>query len=347
MAEGERGRTPAALELFAGVAARPARHHVETSVSLGYPFESQPGPAVSAHSPTRFFRSPRSGRIPGERPDRVPRALRHREGVMSNKRTYLAVLAVAACAGRTYAADPWENLNDDSSITVNLMRHGDRQTHDLEGAPPAYDQDWIRVVTQARHSYEARVTGNYWDLGCTASGCPQLARVNSGGTVLDPGFATADDVPNAAVFFSLGQTVRWTPLTDAADFLRVRGDQLVPLGARPYTVLFRDTTLLVPRWNSSGTQTTVFVIQNGQRDTVTGSLHLYNGSGTLLDSVGLSVPPYGVQVFSTSALPGLAGQSGSAQITHNGGYGGLTGKAVALEPSTGFVFDTVITPIPY
>jgi hypothetical protein len=28
-------------------------------------------------------------------------------------------------------------------------------------------------------------------------------------------------------------------------------------------------------------------------------------------------------------------------------YGGLTGKAVALEPSTGFTFDTVIAPIPY
>jgi hypothetical protein len=266
---------------------------------------------------------------------------------MSNKRTYLAVLAMAACAGRTYAADPWENLNDDSSITVNLMRHGDRQTHDLEGAPPAYDQDWIRVYAQARHSYEARVTGNYWDMDCLTAPCPEFARVNSGGSVLSGGAPTADDVPNAAVFFSIGQTVRWTAAADAAEFLRVTGDQITPLGPRPYSVVFRDTTLLVPRWNSSGTQTTVVVLQNGQRDAITGSIHFYSATGALVQSVGIVVPPYGVQVLSTGSLPALAGLSGSAQISHDAGFGGLTGKAVALEPSTGFTFDTAIAPIPY
>jgi hypothetical protein len=33
------------------------------------------------------------------------------------------------------------------------------------------------------------------------------------------------------------------------------------------------------------------------------------------------------------------------QIAHVGGYGALSGKAVSLEPSTGFTFDTAMTPI--
>jgi hypothetical protein len=37
-----------------------------------------------------------------------------------------------------------------------------------------------------------------------------------------------------------------------------------------------------------------------------------------------------------------------AKARHSDGtYGALAGKAVALEPSTGFTFDTLIAPIPY
>ena len=38
---------------------------------------------------------------------------------------------------------------------------------------------------------------------------------------------------------------------------------------------------------------------------------------------------------------------GSAAIAHLGSYGALSGKAVALEPATGFSFDTPLTPIPH
>ena len=31
-------------------------------------------------------------------------------------------------------------------------------------------------------------------------------------------------------------------------------------------------------------------------------------------------------------------------LTHDGGYGALSGKAVALEPATGFSFDSPMTP---
>ena len=31
-------------------------------------------------------------------------------------------------------------------------------------------------------------------------------------------------------------------------------------------------------------------------------------------------------------------------VTHDGGYGVLVGKAVSLEPGTGFTFDTLMLP---
>jgi hypothetical protein len=265
---------------------------------------------------------------------------------MSSKKAFAAALAaMAVSAGPVRAADPWELGADDTNVTQTTIRHGERHVHDLEGVPPAFDQDWMRVFSQARHSYEARVSGLYWDNGCATAPCPRLARVNDGGTVLSPGFADLDDVVTGSE--SAGQTVRWTATVSGGEKLRVTGDQLLPLAAVPYTILFRDTTLLVPRWNSTGTQTTVVIVQNPRSATVTGLVHFYDAAGTLRQSVGLSVPAYGVQVLSTGALPALAGLSGSAQITHDGAYGGLTGKAVALEPATGFTFDTAIAPIPY
>jgi hypothetical protein len=36
----------------------------------------------------------------------------------------------------------------------------------------------------------------------------------------------------------------------------------------------------------------------------------------------------------------VPGTSGTVTITHNARYGDLTGKAVALEPATGFSFDS-------
>jgi hypothetical protein len=53
-----------------------------------------------------------------------------------------------------------------------------------------------------------------------------------------------------------------------------------------------------------------------------------------------------VQVIPTGSVAALVGRSGSAQIAQLGGYAALAGKAVALEPATGFTFDTPVMPVP-
>jgi len=49
-------------------------------------------------------------------------------------------------------------------------------------------------------------------------------------------------------------------------------------------------------------------------------------------------------VLNTSTLPALQGQAGAITISHDGRYGALQGKAVAVEPATGFTFDTPLEP---
>ena len=45
-------------------------------------------------------------------------------------------------------------------------------------------------------------------------------------------------------------------------------------------------------------------------------------------------------MLNTASLAALAGMSGTITIAHDGRYGDLAGKSVALEPATGFSFDS-------
>ena len=66
----------------------------------------------------------------------------------------------------------------------------------------------------------------------------------------------------------------------------------------------------------------------------------YNNAGALLATNPTVVAAKGLAIVSTSAIGALAGQAGSLTIAHDGAYGSLNVKAVALEPATGFSFDT-------
>jgi hypothetical protein len=254
-----------------------------------------------------------------------------------------AVILAAAASVR--AADPWEQgSGDDVWTTSNILRHSEPQRHDLQGPPTAPDQDWMKYVGKNRHSYEVRVSGIGWDSGCGAPPCPLFDRVNSAGAVLTAGTASNEDFDRG--ISSAGRTVRWVASLDGTEYLRAIGDQLITMGTQPYDVVLYDTTLFVPRFNNTGSQSTVLILQNTTNITVTGSAFFHDAEGALLATVPVSVPAHGVSVIATAGVPGLAGRSGSAQIAQLGGYEALTGKAVALEPAAGFTFDTAIAAIP-
>jgi hypothetical protein len=143
-------------------------------------------------------------------------------------------------------------------------------------------------------------------------------------------------------------TVRWVASATDVAYLRARSDSYVLLGPETfYDVSFRDTTYFAPRFNNSGSQVSVVIVQNLKGTAVNGDISFFDASGTLLGSLPIALGPNALYVLNTAAAPGLAGQSGSASIAHLGGYGALAGKVVALEPATGFTFDTAFTPVPY
>ena len=52
------------------------------------------------------------------------------------------------------------------------------------------------------------------------------------------------------------------------------------------------------------------------------------------------ISPITVRLVSTATVAALSGQSGSVTVAHDGPFGAIAGKAVALEPATGFAFDS-------
>jgi hypothetical protein len=62
-------------------------------------------------------------------------------------------------------------------------------------------------------------------------------------------------------------------------------------------------------------------------------------------SLTTTVAPAALFILPTANL--AENQSGSIRIAHNCGYGGLSGKAVSIEPATGFTFDTAMSHRPH
>jgi hypothetical protein len=256
-----------------------------------------------------------------------------------------AGLFLAASPAR--ATDPWDSghFGDDTAGTLNTLGSGAVQVHDLDQAGgPTNDVDWMRVPTLARHSYEARIHGanQEYDWGACAA-CAQFERVNSAGTVLTEDVSTV----NEGAVESYVRSVRWIASANQTnEFIRVTGDTDVTETSNDlYTLSFWDTTYSIPRWNSSGSQSTVLMITNLTQGAVTVTVHFYSSTGTLLASTTFSLLQNQESILNTASIAALAGQSGHAHVVHNAGYGGLSGKAVALEPSTGFTFDTAMIPI--
>jgi hypothetical protein len=100
-----------------------------------------------------------------------------------------------------------------------------------------------------------------------------------------------------------------------------------------YRLRFYETTAAVPRFNDSGTQVTFLILQNPTDGAIAGTAYFWDASGTLLASPPFDLAPRSTLILDTSAVPGLAGQSGSVTIGHDGRYGDLSGKAVSVEPA--------------
>jgi Calx-beta domain/FG-GAP-like repeat len=225
-------------------------------------------------------------------------------------------------------------LDDDApSPSDDELIHGWSQTGDLAQAP-----DVFRLQQQPYSSYEAIVDAVTGD--APAALLERIASDNV--TVLQSG---------AAVGTGTARRLAWQsslPTAASGQSLRVGGTPCAPPCGTDdvYRIRLYDTTYSISRFNNSATQATVVVVQNPTAVPVVVRAMFWSASGALLRLVESTMPAHGTFVLNTSVVPELSGRSGSITITSDAPYAALTGKAVALEPATGFSFDDVMRPRP-
>jgi hypothetical protein len=232
-------------------------------------------------------------------------------------------------------------LDDDApSLSGNELTHGSNELHNLgPGTGPAPGQNVFRIAQRPRSSYEVLVDATSGDIGPGLF----LERLSSENvTVVQTGSPVGT-----------GQSValRWQNTlagTVVGQSIRVRSNGCTAsCGADDvYKIRFSDTTYTVPRFNNSASQVTVLIVQNRTNATVSGNVYFWSAAGSLLYIQPLSLAARTTLILNAAAITALAGRSGSITIAHDGGYGALAGKAVALEPATGFSFDSVMAPRP-
>jgi Calx-beta domain len=231
-------------------------------------------------------------------------------------------------------------LNDDSALPSGSLAelvHGSSETRSLETqpGPVAIAQEW-RLQQAADASYEVLVDALTGDLGPQG---PALDRLASDGSVAQGAVSASGGSSRSLRWENRGGVV-----TDERVRVQSRGCILDCDAGDTFRVRMWVTTLSGARWNDSASQVTVVVVQDASEEPVSGHVDFRSSAGVLLHSQAFSLGPKQVLVLSSASIPALQGQAGSLSVSHDGRYGSLVGKAVALEPATGFTFDTPLVP---
>ena len=249
-------------------------------------------------------------------------------------KSFAAVMLIATLAGLAVVrADQWDvaTKSDDGMMSDNELTHGLSQVHDLGVRPgPTPDTDYYPVALEPWTSFEVVVDSLTGDLGLGAN---SVTRLDQNGAVLQTGAG----VSSLGRVRSLAWAVQGRPETN---YVRIGS---ASCGANcgsddTYRLRSYETTYAVPRFNNTGAQTTVLVLQNNDRTTVSGDVVFRSPTGAIIATVAFSIPVNGLLIHQTAlAAPNT---SGSISIPNTGRYGSLAGKTIALEPATGLSFDT-------
>jgi hypothetical protein len=163
--------------------------------------------------------------------------------------------------------------------------------------------------------------------------------------------ADAQTVLQTSVQVGLGyaRSLRWTTQDTQVDdqFIRVRsgmGSCATNCGPDDvYRIRVYDTSYSLPRFNNT-TQVTFLFLQNPTAYDLECTIFFHSEFGGVLAVTSELLSPKEALALDTRDVADLI--SGSITITHDGRYGDLIGKAVAIEPGTGFSFDIPLQPRP-
>lgn len=244
------------------------------------------------------------------------------------------VAAVALFALPPASADEFEDGPGDDSAATTTNELNIDQEHDLEAVGGVADEDWFIIFSNHRRSYEVRVFSESGEPDFTAT--TTVTRTSAdGNTVLQTN-------PVGSRSFAV---LRWMNNTDtnAVQRVRVSTGQTTLTSRSKYVIQLRETTLYCPRYNNSGTQTSVLILQQARATTATCNVEAYfynQDTGTIAGVSQNTLAQNNMLVISGAAVTGVPGTRGHVRVAHTCGNQALRGKLVALEPSTGFSFDT-------
>ena len=251
-------------------------------------------------------------------------------------------LGISLAAAVSAGADVWDVQSSSDNTpagTHNELVQGSDQIHDLGVlAGNVADQDWYTIGQKPFASYEVTVDATSGDIGAGVL----LERYAADGTTL---LQTALPV-TAGLNYS--QSLRFMNATanDVDDqYVRV-----VSAGCNTdcgpedvYRLRAFETTQSIPRFNNAGTQVTVLILQNPSGYPITGNIYFWAVTGgSPLGQQSFSLPAKNTLVLNTATV--VPGVGGAITVANDGRYGDLTGKTVALEPATGFSFDSPMVP---
>jgi hypothetical protein len=235
--------------------------------------------------------------------------------------------------------DVQTNSDNSPATTRNELMHASEQWHDLAVLSGGVaDEDWYRISQRPYSSYEVAVDAVSGDI----PGRPfHIARVAADGTtVLQTGSLTGGLTNRSLRFVNATAsaiTDQYIVVRGAACGVKCSSDDV-------YRIRASETTASIPRFNNTASQLTVLAIQNPADYGITGTIYYWDAAGALLTSSALGLAPKQLLVLATATV--IPNTSGSITIAHDGRYGDLSGKAVALEPATGFSFDTLLSHRP-
>ncbi len=261
-----------------------------------------------------------------------------------NERFYLNLFAVANATVRDGQGTGTILDDDGVAITTRELGHGFSGQFDLASRPgPVADEDIYVLLQGPYSSHEVVVDDVSGDLGALGpDGGPEVALLGADGLLVRQAVAVGVGPARSLRMLNSG------PHATEPGTIRVRSGGCTT-GCGPddvYRIRVHETTCAVPRFNNAGSQTTVLILQNRGAEPISGTVYFWSAAGTLVGSSAIWIAARSTQTLNTKAVAGVSGKSGGITVAHDGPYGALTGKAVALEPATGFSFDSPMTPRP-
>jgi uncharacterized repeat protein (TIGR01451 family) len=254
------------------------------------------------------------------------------------------LLARAAVTGTEGDPEPGNDVASATTVVRGAeteLAHASVVVLDLSPGPgPVADEDRFLIDQKPGASYEVVLDAASGDVLAPGTG-PMLERIGADGTTVLQGAA--------AVGVGPARRLRWrNPAASAVpdETIRVRSAGCTT-DCGPddvYRLRVYETTLSGARFNNVGSQATALIVFNPTLEAVTGEATFLSSSGDRIATHPFSLAPRATLVLDTRTV--AAGLSGSLTIAHDGGYGALVGKTVALDPSGGFAFDSPLTPRP-